>query len=108
ALSYAIEELERPGGTVAGFIFVQLVPSHSQVSFRYGPMPPPKSTVRPRRLSNAIAWYMRPDGARAGAFAVQVEPSHSQVSLSQGNPPPHGSPPNSTRRLRTLSYAMPW
>jgi len=60
----------RSAGEVAGESWVQSLPSHSQVSPAWAlpPLPkvvPPKRTVRPRRLSKAIAAKVRPGGVWA-------------------------------------------
>jgi hypothetical protein len=59
--SYAIVCPERGDGDTAGDLFIQVVPSHSQVSSSSGEMVvisfliPPNSTTRPRAASYAIA-----------------------------------------------------
>src|ERR1043165_1423477 len=86
---------------------IHRAPSHSQVSFRPSALnaAPPKTTVRPRAESKAIAGEVRAPGPTTER-AVQVLPLHSQVSLICA-PVLLPMPPNTTVRARALSYTMP-
>src|SRR5206468_2069888 len=77
--------------------------SHSHVSpSGEPPRPPPKSTVRARPASYAIALDQRPGGPGT-TRRVHVFPSHSHVSSITGQPSP---PPNRTVTPLPLSYAI--
>ena len=63
---------------MAGVWSTQVAPSHSYVS-AVGSLPnpgpstrcPPKTTIRPRAVSVAIAWLLRGVGAAAGVSGIQ-------------------------------------
>src|ERR1035441_6219606 len=79
--SFAIAKRYRADGLVCGAFFVQLEPSHTQVSPRKFPLasPPNKTTWRCAE-SYAIPWAARAGGLVCGDFWVQLEPSHTHVS----------------------------
>ncbi len=105
AESYAMAWPQRPRGEVVGLIWVQFLPSNSQVSASKAVLPvPPKSTTRWRAESYAIAWPTRAGGEVVGLIWVQFLPSHSQVSAGLGLE--RSYPPKSTVRLRAESYAI--
>src|SRR5258708_631455 len=80
---YAIECQNRGNGRVVGLRCVQLVPSHSHVSFiRWPAARPPKSTRTPRAVSKDIAMPNLGEGELAGAIFVQLVPSYVHVSPS--------------------------
>jgi hypothetical protein len=88
---------------VAGVRWVQLVPSHSQVSLSgaVGPSPPNNTSLLP---SAAITAPLRAGGLAAGDFRVHAVPSHSQVSPWTLLP----MPPKSTTLFPRVAIVPPW
>ena len=96
----------RAGGLMVGVCWVQVVPSHVQVSFKTLPLAPkpPKSSTWPVVGSVARVARLRAGGLVAGLAWVQVVPSQSHVSPRKARLP---MPPKSTTRPVTVSVAMP-
>src|SRR5262245_51656721 len=94
------------GGVPALAICCHWVPFHSHVSPRIstpdGPPLPPKSTVRLRTGSCAIAAQMRAGGAVPMTACCHCVPSNSHVSLRV---PPVAKPPSTTTRCAVVSTA---
>src|SRR5215212_3823400 len=67
--------------------------------------PPPESTRHSRSRSKTIAAYARP-GRPVSSICVHSVPSHSHVSLEYPGVGSRTSPPKSTVRWRTVSYAI--
>src|SRR5689334_1417470 len=95
----------------ATFMSIHFLPSHSQVSPKRLPevparLCPPKRTILPRLLSNAIVASARGEGPTV-LICTQLQPSHSHVSLrklfSSGLLPNRTLfPPKRTTLLRRL------
>src|SRR5579863_1545420 len=88
---------KRPDGLIFGNFWVQLEPSHTQVSLKLLKFVsyPPNITTCPCWESNAMAMPSRAEGLVGGFLSVQAEPSKTQVSLSFTLTPAL-NPPNRT------------